>query len=164
MAQDKVLMTQDKYEELERERKELEKKLSANRQDISDARSQGDLSENADYKAAREEQNKLEERKREIDYLLSHADIQATSDNNNLDKMVKVKFLDDGFIDEYHIVGAVGADPIKNEISSESPLGMAIFKAHKGEKVTVLTEDNDRFEVEILDITSQKKDRRKKND
>lgn len=161
MAQEKLLITQEEYDALIESRKELEKLLEANRQAISDARGQGDLSENADYAAAREEQSKLEATKRKIDFQLKYAEVQTQSDENNLDKLVKVRFLNDGFEDTYHIVGAVGADPIKNEISSESPLGSAIFKAHKGQQITVLTEDNDRFEVKILDIKPFKKDSKK---
>ena len=61
-------------------------------------------------------------------------------------------------------LGAVSADPLNNEISNESPLGKAIFKAKKGQRVTVLTEDNDRFEVKIIDIKLPKKETKKKNE
>ncbi len=164
MAREKILMTQEEYEELLQERKEIEEILEANRQDISSARGQGDLSENADYKAAREEQAKLETRRHELDYKLKHAEIGEASDENNFDKDVTVKFLNDDFTATYHITGELGGDPLNGIISKDSPLGEAIFKAKKGQKVTVLTEDNDRFDVLVVDIKTPKKESKKHNE
>lgn len=164
MAQEKTLITQAERERLLKEKADLEKRIATLSEDVKDARSQGDLSENADYKFSREEKGKLSNRLKEIELILKNAEIVEANDENNIDKFITVEFLADNFVETYHLLGAVSADPLNNEISNESPLGKAIFKAKKGQRVTVLTEDNDRFEVKIIDIKLPKKETKKKNE
>ncbi len=113
-------------------RPELAKRLHA-------AIKQGDLSENADYAAAKEEQGFLEGRIQEIQAILRQA--QLIADEKNHDGTIKlgstVRLVEDGYDDEeiYRIVGPTEADPRKGRISHESPLGKALIGHKKGEVV-----------------------------
>ncbi len=120
---------------------------------IKDARAQGDLSENAEYSAARDEQGKLEARIKEIEYTLEHAVI---IENNNdgkvaIGSIVTVKYEEDDEEEEYSIVGTNEADPFLNKISNESPIAIAIMGKKQGD--TALVESpNGNFNVEIVKV------------
>lgn len=164
MAQS-IKMTQEAYDKLLKRLEELKKEQAENLVAIADARSQGDLSENADYSAARERQGQINTELKEIENNLKNAEIIEASDSNNMLKYITIKFLDfedDGEDDTetYQIVGSIGADAVEGKISSESPLGKAILTAKVGEVVMVRTEDGERFEVKILKISA--KDPKKK--
>lgn len=105
---------------------------------LKEARAQGDLSENADYDAARNEQAIIEAKIAELEYKLEHADIIDNSNKNevNLGSTVTISY-DDGELEEYKIVGSMEADPFENKISNESPLGVALIKHKIGDQVTV---------------------------
>lgn len=105
---------------------------------LKEARAQGDLSENADYDAARNEQAIIEAKIAELEYKLEHADIIDNSNKNevNLGSTVTISY-DDGELEEYKIVGSMEADPFENKISNESPLGIALIKHKIGDRVTV---------------------------
>ena len=104
---------------------------------LQDARSQGDLSENADYDAAREEQSRIEARIAEITEIL---------------KNVKIEFIGMNKTESYDIVGTIEADPFEHKISNESPLGKAIMGHDKGTTLTVVTEKGKEFRVKIIDV------------
>lgn len=121
---------------------------------IKEARAQGDLSENAEYSAARDEQGKLEARIKEIEYTLEHAVI---IENNNDGKVsigsdVTIKYEDDDEEEEYTIVGTNEADPFLNKISNESPIAVAIMGKKQGD--TALVESpNGSFKIEIVKVS-----------
>ena len=122
--------SKDKYEEELRyltltARKEVAQK-------IKDAREQGDLSENAEYDAAKEEQGKIESRIVELEELLKNAEIISGT-------FVKVKNMESGDTIEYKIVGSSQADSLNFMISDESPVGRALKESKKGETVKVET-------------------------
>ena len=106
---------------------------------IAEARSFGDLSENAEYDEARNEQAKNEARIKELDDLIQHAvvidDSQMDSETVGLGSCVKVER--NGAEVEYKIVGSNEADPFDNKISDMSPVGRALVGAKKGDVVTV---------------------------
>ena len=154
---EQIPMTQEEYDELLKEQIELEERYTLVLKAIEDARSQGDLKENYDYQSARNDQKKLDERRKDIEHKIKYAVIITASTDSNFDKLVTVKFLNENLVETYHIVGNVGTDPINNVISHESPLGKAILKAKVGQQVTVVTEDNDRFDVVIVKIAKSKK-------
>lgn len=109
-------------------------------QKIQTAREYGDLTENSEYDAALEEQNLLETRISELEVILKEAKI--IDDNHGSDFVVigsTVKIEMDDEIDEFQIVGRVEADPAKKRISNESPLGLSLLGAKKGEEVEVTT-------------------------
>lgn len=154
----KQYLTQEGYDKLVQELdyvKNVEQKK--NIEDLQDARSQGDLSENADYDAARDQQAKIAARIKELELIIKNAVIISEDSGNNLGKTIKIRFLDNVEEDEeevetYQIVGSLQADPLNGLISNESPLGKAVLDKKVGDKVYVKTESLKEFWVEILDI------------
>ena len=130
---------------------------------IQDARAQGDLSENADYDVARDEQARIASRILEIENILKNYELidDNTSETSNLGKLVTVRFEgfddDEGAIQTYKIVGTLEADPLKQLISNESPLGSAILDKQVGDHVYVKPEEGDEFYVTILEISKDNK-------
>ena len=133
---------------LDRLEKELED-LKVNRrrevaQKIKVAREQGDLSENAEYDAAKDEQRDIEARIEEIEKILKNAEV-VVEDEVDLDKIsvgCQVKILDCEYDEEleYKIVGSTEANSLKGKISNESPVGKALLGAKVGDTVNVETQ------------------------
>lgn len=121
---------------------------------IKDARSQGDLSENADYDAARNDQAELEARIKELEYMIENAKIieEAGDGSVAIGSKIKIQYIEDEDEDEYHIVGSLEADPFENRISNESPIGKAVLGRHAGDVVSVES-PNGSYEVKILEIS-----------
>lgn len=119
---------------------------------LKEARALGDLSENSDYDAARNEQAQLEARIKELEFKLEHCTIaeETSKDVVNVGSQVTITY-DDGEVEEYKIVGSLEADPFDNKISNESPIGKAIIGHKKGEVVEVVS-PNGNFSVTITDI------------
>lgn len=152
----KVYLTNEGFLELEEELNHLkEVKRPEVIKALKDARALGDLSENADYDAAREEQAKVEGRITELEKLLEKAELIEKRDTNvvGLGTTVKIKYIgdDDDDIEEYRIVGSREADPSNNKISNESPLAKSIMGAKSGDVCTVES-PNGSYEVEIVEI------------
>lgn len=150
---EKIMVTADGYLELENELNELKNvRRPQIIQALKDARALGDLSENADYDAARDEQAQVESRIKELEYKIEHSEIIENKKKNQvaLGSTVKIKY-DDGEIDEYMIVGSLEADPFNNRISNESPIGTAVLGKKAGEVVSVAS-PNGAFEVTIMEI------------
>lgn len=121
---------------------------------LQDARSQGDLSENADYDAAREEQSRIEARIAEITEILRNVKIITKDSSNRVTtgKNVTIEFIGMNKTESYDIVGTIEADPFEHKISNESPLGKAIMGHDKGTTLTVVTEKGKEFRVKIIDV------------
>lgn len=150
----KVAVTKEGLLELQKEldylihtvRKEVKEELQA-------AREQGDLSENADYDAARDRQAKIEARIRELESMLNNIEIineKKKSKRVGLGSIVKIKELDTSDELEYNIVGSVEADPLNGKLSNVSPLALAMMDKVAGNVVTVRVETP--YEVEILTV------------
>lgn len=120
---------------------------------IKEARSLGDLSENADYHAAREEQGILEARIKELEYMAENAIIieEAVSDKVQIGTTITIKYVKDDDTDVYKIVGSIEADPFENKISNESPIAKAIMGKKVGDIATVES-PNGKYDIEILEI------------
>lgn len=120
---------------------------------IKEARALGDLSENADYHAAREEQAIIEGRIQELEYMVDNAVIitEGASDRVKMGVNVTIKYEDDDDTEEYKIVGGMEADPFDNKISNESPIAKAIMGKKKGDVVTVES-PNGKYNIEIIEI------------
>ena len=119
---------------------------------IHQAREYGDLAENSEYDAALEEQAMIESRISELENILKGAKVisdKHTEDFVVIGSTVKIE-MDDG-IDEFTIVGRVEADPSEKRISNESPLGLALIGAKKGEEVEVATPIV-RYKCKVLEI------------
>ncbi len=151
---EEILLTAEGYAELEEELNDLRvNKRAENVQAIKEARSHGDLSENSEYDAARDEQAKIEARIQELEYKLENATIIDASDKSkiNVGCKVKILYVEDGEEDEYTIVGSLEADPFENKISNESPIGAAIIGAKVGDTVSV-SANGSSYDVKILEI------------
>ena len=153
MKNDKFIMTAEGYFEAETELNELKnvRRLEII-EAIKEARAQGDLSENADYDAARNEQAIVEAKIQELEYKLEHAEIIDNTDKNivNLGSTVTISY-DDGETEEYKLVGSMEADPFENKISNESPLGIALLK-HKIGDVVEVASPNGGYNIKIEKI------------
>ena len=151
--ENKFVMTAEGYLEAETELNELK---NVRRPEIikalKEARAQGDLSENADYDAARNEQAIVEAKIQELEYKLEHAEIIDNKNKNevNLGSVVTVSF-DDGEMEQYKLVGSMEADPFENKISNESPLGIALLK-HKIGDVVEVASPNGGYNIKIEKI------------
>ena len=109
---------------------------------IKEAREQGDLSENAEYDAAKDEQREIEERIVAIELLLKNAEVVDDAEEGTINIGCKVKLFDKEFDEEveYMIVGSTEANSLQGKISNESPVGMALLHHKVGDEVTVETQ------------------------
>lgn len=144
MEEKKTLLT---YSGLKQYQEELENLKSVKRKEIADklkvAREQGDLSENAEYDAAKDEQSDNEKRILELEQLLKNVEVitddDVESDKVSVGSKVVVRDMEYKEDLEYVIVGTQEADSLEGKISNESPLGMALMGAKKGQTITVDT-------------------------
>ena len=154
MANDsKILLTKEALKELRDELKYLiEVKRPEVIQEIKDARAQGDLSENAEYDAAREKQGQIEDRIAEIEKTLENA--QEIKSNKKdiiaIGSIVTIKNKFTNSKETYSIVSTYETDPFDNKISNKSPLALSLIGKSKGD--VVIVEAPTKYEVEILDI------------
>jgi len=122
--------------------------------DLQEARAMGDLSENADYDAARDEQAKVEGRIKEIERMLESYEIikdNADSDKVSIGNTVVLEDVEFGDKDEYRIVGIQEADPNDHKISNESPIAVAILGRKVGDICNVAAPVGD-YKVKIIEI------------
>lgn len=142
---------------LEEMKKELEYLIQVRRPEVivalKDARALGDLSENAEYDAARSEQAIVESKIKELEVSIEHAKIisDVATDKVSVGNSVKLEYIEDNEIETYSIVGSKEADPFENKISNESPIAKAIIGKAAGEIVTV-DSPNGKYNVKIIEI------------
>lgn len=156
MAEKKNILTYEGLKQLEDELQDLKvNRRKQVAQKIKEAREQGDLSENAEYDAAKDEQRDIEARIEEIDKILKNAEVVVEEDVDvnkiNIGCKVIIKDLEYGDTLEYKIVGSTEANSLKGKISNESPVGKALIGSKKGEIITVETQAGD-IQYEILEI------------
>lgn len=120
---------------------------------LKEARALGDLSENAEYDAARAEQATVEAKIVELESMIEHAVIIKEVNNGkvSIGNSVKIEYVGDGDTEEYSIVGSKEADPFNNKISNESPIAQAIIGRKVGDIATVAS-PNGEYQVKILEI------------
>ena len=156
MAEKKNLMTREGLKALEDELNDLKlNKRKEVAQKIKEAREQGDLSENAEYDAAKDEQRDIELRIEELEKLLKNAEV-VVEDEVNLDKInvgciVKVYDVDFDEEMEFKLVGSTEANSLENKISNESPVGHALIGKRVGDVVDVETQSGI-IQYKVLDI------------
>jgi len=158
MSTDKIELTKEGEASLQKEYRHL---IDIDRPEVIEqlkaARAQGDLSENADYDAARNKQAEVEGRIKEIETILANAVIIEDKPKNSkivsLGSKVEIKDLSDNTVATYSIVGTVEANPTKGMISNVSPLGKAIVGKHIGDVCVVRVAQE--YKVEILKIESK---------
>lgn len=134
-------LTKEGLAELKAELAELISRRSVIAEEIASARSQGDLSENAEYHEAKEEQGRNEGRIEEIEAILASSEvIEIPKDDNKVRLGSKVELKgESGKTKEFQIVGTVEADPLNGRISDESPIGQALLGKKEGEEVEIKT-------------------------
>lgn len=120
---------------------------------IKEARALGDLSENAEYHAAKEKQSVVEARIRELEYLIENATVIKEGDNSQvrIGSTVEIKYIDDDEVEEYKIVGSTEADPFENKISNSSPIAIAIL-GKKVNEIASVESPNGNYDVKIVSI------------
>lgn len=154
MKDKKTLLTEEGLNDLKKELDELiNVKRPANLKAIKEARALGDLSENADYDAAKNDQAELEGRIKKIEKMLENYEIieNKSSDKVELGSTVEIKYVDDDETDEYKIVGSQEADPFMSKISNESPIAKALLNRKVGDIVEVES-PNGVYKIEITGI------------
>ena len=119
---------------------------------LREAIQMGDLSENADYHKAKEDQAFLEGRIQELEYIMANAQVVENHSRDSVGVGVVVTVQEDGEdAEEYHIVGAQEANVKESKISNESPIGSALMNHKVGETVTVTTPGGT-FKLKIINI------------
>jgi transcription elongation factor GreA len=140
----KVPMTKEGYEKLKAELDRIVKvERAKNIRDIEEARAHGDLSENAEYHAAKERQGHLDAKKRELEHKLAHAQIidvsKLTNEKVVFGSTVTLADIDSGDTRKYTLIGQEEADFKKGKISVQSPVGKALIGHKVGDVVTIKT-------------------------
>ena len=153
----KTILTAEGLKALEDELQDLKvNKRKEVQQKIKEAREQGDLSENAEYDAAKDEQRDIEARIEEIDNILKNAEVVAEdegdADSINIGCTVKIKDLDFDEVLEYKIVGSTESDVLNGKISNESPVGVALIGSKTGDVVEVETPSGELVKYEVLEF------------
>lgn len=153
---EEIIVTENGLKELEQKLLFLKtEKRSEIAKNIGVAREFGDLSENAEYTAAKEEQSQLEMQIEDLEYKIANAKVidEKLIDNKKVNIGSYVKVFDEEFDETmfYHIVGSTESDPTKGQISNMSPVGKALIGKQKNDKAIVET-PNGELTLKILDI------------
>ncbi len=150
----KIYLTEEGIEEI---KKELEELKNVKRPEViialKEARALGDLSENAEYDAARTEQALVEGKITELEAMLENAEVIKEKNTETVDigASIRIRYVDDNETDVYSICGSKEVDPFNNKISNESPIAQAIMNHRVGDIVTVAS-PNGEYDVEIVEI------------
>ena len=154
---DKILITAEGKKKFEDELRYLKNEATdQNRKEIAAAREQGDLSENADYDAAKDKETEIAARINKLQYILDNCEVivadgnSRKKDNKKKKKKVTIKDLSDDSVDTYMIVSTVEANVDENKISNICALGAALIGKPVGDIVKVKVDEP--YEVQILAI------------
>jgi transcription elongation factor GreA len=154
----KIPMTKDGYDKLKRELDRIIKvERPKNIKDIEEARAHGDLSENAEFHAAKERQGHLDAKKRELEHKLANAQIidvsKLTNEKVVFGATVTLEDADSGDVKKYMLVGQEEADLKKGKISVQSPVGRALIGHKVGDLVTIKTPAKTvEYEIQEIEI------------
>lgn len=151
---EKTYVTKEGFEEMKKELEYLQtEKRPEVIESLKEARALGDLSENAEYDAARTEQAEVEARIATLTSMIENAEVieEADTDEVSIGNVVEIEYIEDGEKETYTIVGSTEADPFENKISNESPIAVAIMGKKKGQKAKV-SSPNGEYEVKVVNI------------
>ena len=155
MKKDQVIyLTPQGFLDLEAELNDLKlNKRPAVIQALQEARALGDLSENAEYDSARNEQAQVEGRIKELEFKLEHCQVLdgGNKDTVSVGSTVTIDYVDDDDTEVFSIVGSMEADPFENKISNESPIGKAILGKKVGD-ICDVPSPNGSYQVKIVKI------------
>ncbi len=152
---EKVYVTQEGLEELKKEYENLVHVVKNEViEDLKAARAQGDLSENADYDAARDRQAQVEARIRDLEVMLDNIELIKEKKGNSkivkLGSTVEIQDMDTKEVEKFIIVGSVEADPLNGKLSNVTPLASAMMDKKVGTVVDVLVDKP--YKVKILSV------------
>ena len=154
MSNKEVYVTSNGLEEM---KNELDHLINVRRPEVinalKEARALGDLSENAEYDAARNDQAVVENRIKELEVLIENAKVfdDVSTDKVTIGTNIKIEYVEDGEVETYTIVGSTEADPFENKISNESPIAQAILGLKVGDIASVES-PNGKYDVKIVEI------------
>ncbi|MBR2832934.1 MAG: transcription elongation factor GreA [Bacilli bacterium] len=151
---EKTYVTKEGFEEIKKELEYLQtEKRPSVIEALKEARALGDLSENAEYDAARTEQAEVESRINTLTIMLENAEVieEVGTDEVSIGNVVEIEYVEDKEKETYTIVGRTEADPFENKISNESPIALAIIGKKKGDTAKV-TSPNGEYQVKIVSI------------
>lgn len=154
MTNNEVYVTEQGLEDMKKELEYLKmEKRPAVIEALKEARALGDLSENAEYDAARNEQSDVENRILILEKQIEKAVVIKNVDKSkvNVGNTVEIEYVDDGEKEKYTIVGIKEADPFENKISNESPIAKAILEAKIGE-IRDVESPNGKYQVKVIGI------------
>ena len=149
-----IYLTKEGYEEI---KEELDHLINVRRPEnitaIKEARALGDLSENADYDAARDEQAELEARIKKLESIIDNVTIieEVSKDKVGVGNTVTISYVGDDDTDQYKIVGSQEADPFESKISNESPIAKALM-GHKVGDVVSVNSPNGSYDIKVVEI------------
>lgn len=146
-------MTKDGIKELQEELDLLISRRSSIAEAIKNAREQGDLTENAEYHAAKDDQERTEARITELEHILANTEVISKPKGGNkirLGSKVQLKS-SSGKLKDFQVVGTVEADPLEGKISDESPIGKALIGKSLGDSVEITT-SSETIKYKITDI------------
>lgn len=132
-------LTREGVDELKSELEDLIAQRGPIAERIKSAREFGDLSENAEYSAARQEQERLESRIAEVEHILQNVEIISKPNGGSKVQLGSTVTLDNGTTKQFQVVGTVEADPMNGKISDESPIGQALMGKKVGDTVEIKT-------------------------
>ena len=149
-----IYLTPQGFLDLEAELNDLKlNKRPAVIQALQEARALGDLSENAEYDSARNEQAQVEGRIKELEFKLEHCQVMdgGNKDIVSVGSTVTIDYVDDDDTEVFSIVGSMAADPFENKISNESPIGKAILGKKVGD-ICDVPSPNGSYQVKVVKI------------
>ena len=133
------LLTKEGVADLEKELAELISQRGPAAEAIKTAREFGDLSENAEYQSARQEQERLEARISEVEYILQNVQVITKPKGDSKVQIGSTVTLKNHDTKKFQVVGTVEADPLNGKISDESPIGVALMGKKLGDEVEIVT-------------------------
>lgn len=154
MSEKKVYLTQEGLDELKAELSVLiNEKRPENIKSLKEAIALGDLSENADYDAAKNDQALIESKIKKIEKMMENVEIikEKSTDKIGLGNTVEIMYVEENDKDVYKIVGSQEADPFMSKISNESPIAKAIINKKVGDIVEV-DSPNGKYKIQITEI------------
>ena len=154
MQEEKYYITEEGLKDLKSELDELIKVTRPEViEELKQARSQGDLSENADYDAARDRQAQVEARIKQLETMIASAEIIKDNSNSSYVRVgstVEIEILDTKSVETYTIVGTIEADPLGGKLSNVTPLAEAIMDQKVGATVTVAVDDPYKVKIRAI--------------
>lgn len=150
----KIVLTQSALEKVLSEKDQLIVKRKEISEEIKKARAFGDLSENAEYHAAREAQSLNESEILKLTAIIENHTLVDENDNKeivNINSKLKIKYLDDSETDDIQIVSQIESDPFEGKLSNESPIGNGLIGHKAGDTVEIIIPDGI-IKIEILEI------------